>query len=243
MSYQIGQFRRPQMLSYYNEIGEEYITQELKQTSVQYGDTQSLVFQNPCITLSNRGILTSQNFYYLRFKVKRRNDSIQRFYLKLQNSDDSGIQDQQQQQIIDEFKVEQGEGYTYFETILAPNTTYDQIVWQLRRTILDYSIQEDANGNIRIGRIMQIGIESYAQIKNVIDFLQQNYTNLKGLAKIGVQGPPSLLMCINGEQIRIGKSGIYELNNGIAVSFIGFIPKESTTSSDGLDYFIMDFEY
>jgi len=50
-------------------------------------------------------------------------------------------------------------------------------------------------------------------------------------------------MCINGEQIRIGKSGIYELNNGIAVSFIGFIPKESTTSSDGLDYFIMDFEY
>ena len=243
MSYQIGQFRRPQMSSYYDEIDEEYITQGLKQTDVQYGDTQSLVFQNPCITLSNSGILTSQNFYYLRFKVKRRNDSIQRFYLKLQNSNDSEESDQQQQQIIDEFKVEQGEGYTYFETIIAPNTTYDQIVWQLRRTILDYSIQEDATENIRVGRIMQIEIENYAKIKNVIDFLQQNYTNLKGLAKIGVQGPPSLLMCINGEQIRIGKSGIYELNNGIAVSFIGFIPKESTTSSDGLDYFIMDFEY
>ena len=105
MSYQIGQFRRPQMSSYYDEIDEEYITQGLKQTNVQYGDTQSLVFQNPCITLSNRGVLTSQNFYYLRFKIKRRNDSIQRFYLKLQNSNDSETQDQQQQQIIDEFKV------------------------------------------------------------------------------------------------------------------------------------------
>ena len=48
-------------------------------------------------------------------------------------------------------------------------------------------------------------------------------------------------MCINGEQIRIGKSGIYELNNGIMISFIGFIPKQS--ESNKLDYFIMDFEY
>lgn len=43
-------------------------------------------------------------------------------------------------------------------------------------------------------------------------------------------------MCINGEQIRIGKSGIYEINNGINITFISFIPKES-------DYFIFDYEY
>ena len=242
MSYCIGQYRRSSekvFSSSNNELSfvklENFqITNISKKISID-----NITFQDFAIDYVMNDTLS----YYLRFKVKRRNDSIQRFYLKLQNSNDSEESDQQQQQIIDEFKVEQGEGYTYFETIIAPNTTYDQIVWQLRRTILDYSIQEDATENIRVGRIMQIEIENYAKIKNVIDFLQQNYTNLKGLAKIGVQGPPSLLMCINGEQIRIGKSGIYELNNGIAVSFIGFIPKESTTSSDGLDYFIMDFEY
>jgi hypothetical protein len=50
-------------------------------------------------------------------------------------------------------------------------------------------------------------------------------------------------MCINGEQIRIGRTGIYEINNGLTIQSIGFILKESTFYSDGLDYFIMDFQY
>ena len=36
-----------------------------------------------------------------------------------------------------------------------------------------------------------------------------------------------MLMCINKEQIRIGKSGIYEINNGIKINFIGFVPKST----------------
>ena len=241
MSFNIGQFRRPQMPSYYDEF-KEHIVMSYKQTDVQFGDTNSLIFQNPCGNIQNNYVLTSQNYYYLRFKVKQREDSSQRFYLKLCNRDDGTIQDQNQEQIIDEFTVPQGVGYVYFESIIAPNTTYDQILWELRRIALDYTYIDPTEED-KIGRVMQVDIESCAQIKNVIDFLKPNYTNLKSLAKIGVQGPPSLLMCINGEQIRIGKSGIYEINNGITIFFIGFIPKESIISSDGLDYFIMDFEY
>ena len=44
-------------------------------------------------------------------------------------------------------------------------------------------------------------------------------------------------MCINGEQIRIGKNGIYEINNTIQVTFLGFIPKSAS------EYFIVDYEY
>ena len=51
------------------------------------------------------------------------------------------------------------------------------------------------------------------------------------------------MMCINGEEIRIGRTGIYELNNGITVQYIGFIVKESDFTQDGKDYFIMDFQY
>ena len=45
-----------------------------------------------------------------------------------------------------------------------------------------------------------------------------------------------MLMCINREQIRIGKNGIYEINNGVEIKSIGFVPADN-------DYFIMDYEY
>ena len=54
-------------------------------------------------------------------------------------------------------------------------------------------------------------------------------------------------MCINREPIRIGRSGIYELNNGIDITSISFVPKfvpkNNSSGSNVLDYFIMDFEY
>ena len=82
---------------------------------------------------------------------------------------------------------------------------------------------------------MNITNITLARIENVIK--QISASSSFYLTKIGIQGPPSLLMCINGEQIRIGKSGIYEINNeNVKISFVGFIPNQ-------LDYFIMDFEY
>jgi len=49
-------------------------------------------------------------------------------------------------------------------------------------------------------------------------------------------------MCINREQIRLGRTGIYEINNGIDITSISFVPKGSNDQNN-LDYFIMDFEY
>jgi len=45
-------------------------------------------------------------------------------------------------------------------------------------------------------------------------------------------------MCINGEEIRIGPSGIYEIKNGYTVNFIGFaiLPNDN-------NYFILDYQY
>jgi hypothetical protein len=83
-------------------------------------------------------------------------------------------------------------------------------------------------------------VNNYTQLIDVLNFLKIAYSDLKYLTKIGVQGPPALLMCIDGEQIRVGKSGIYELNSNINITSISFVPKNT---SNGLDYFIMDFEY
>jgi hypothetical protein len=51
-------------------------------------------------------------------------------------------------------------------------------------------------------------------------------------------------MCINGEQIRIGKTGIYEINHDdIKITSISFVPKVINSTTNELEYFIMDFEY
>jgi hypothetical protein len=52
------------------------------------------------------------------------------------------------------------------------------------------------------------------------------------------------MMSINGEQIKIGKTGIYELNDiNIKITYLGFALKENALNVDGYDNFILDFEY
>lgn len=231
MSYNIGQFRCPQLNSYFTPLEMDFGYQET--TNVTSND---ITFYNICGNLSGENIVNNQNCYYLRFGIKQRNDSEQIFYLKLKNT--SEIEDNEQ--LIEEYKVSQGTGTVYFEVIISPNSTYDQILWELQRTAFDYKM---INSSGLSGRIINITDCTFAKIIDVLTTLKSTYPGLEHLVKVGIQGPPSLLMCINREQIRLGKAGIYEINNGINVVSMGFIPKSSSESSNGLEYFIMDFEY
>lgn len=229
--YNIGQFRRPQLDSYSTPLSMELSRQQME--GVTSGD---ILFYNACGNLSGDNVVNSQNCYYLRFGVKQRSDSEQAFYLKLRNVSET----EDNEQLIDEFKVTRGTGTVYFEVILSPNATYNQVLWELQRTALDYRM---LNADDTYGRVMNVVDYTYTRLIDVLTTLKSTYTGMEYLTKIGIQGPPSLLMCINREQIRLGKTGIYEINNGITITSISFVPKESTLSSDGLDYFIMDFEY
>lgn len=229
--YHIGQFRRPQLNSYSTPLSMELGRQQTEGTS-----DVDISFYNACGNLSGDNIMNSQNCYYLRFGVKQRKDSEQVFYLKIRNVSET----EDNEQLIDEFKVASGTGTVYFEVILSPNATYNQVSWELQRTALDYNM---LNADGTSGRVMDVVDYTYTRLVDVLATLKSTYPDMKYLTKIGIQGPPSLLMCINREQIRIGKTGIYEINNGIKITSISFVPKTSTLSSDGLDYFIMDFEY
>lgn len=232
MSYQIGQFRRTQLESYSTNLTFEMSTQE-NEDSVTSNNTK---FIDSCMLLSGSNVLNSKTSYYLRFRIKQRLDSIQNFTLKLRNSD--SVTDNYQN--IKTYNVNQGSSTTDFELIFSPNASYNQIIFELNRIALDY-ITENANGTY--GRIIEVEVLEFYSIYNVVTYLSSAYSNLTRLEKIGVQGPPGLMMCINGEEIRIGRTGIYELNNGITVQYIGFIVKESDFTQDGKDYFIMDFQY
>ena len=58
------------------------------------------------------------------------------------------------------------------------------------------------------------------------------------LKRIGVQGTPGLIMCINGEQIQIGKSGIFEINIDYTVSYFGVVIEK-----DSDKIFLLDYQY
>ena len=88
------------------------------------------------------------------------------------------------------------------------------------------------------GRIPVIEIEKFTEILNVIESISGSIDNKTALKQIGIQSRPGLLMSINGEGIKVGRSGIYEINNGVMISSIGFVLDKNDNT-----YFIMDYQY
>lgn len=116
-----------------------------------------------------------------------------------------------------------------FDIMVTPNDSYAQLVFAIDRDGQDFT--ETARRWVPAQTFM---ISSFGTISNIIPTL--DIDNRGRLKQIGVQGRPGLEMCINGEMIRVGRSGIYEINHGIDITFVGFIPDED-------DHFLMDYQY
>ena len=234
MSYKFGQFRRSQLPSYLTPL--EYTLNDLY---VQSSLSQGVTFVDKGIDLSGNNILQAlttsnkQRSYYIRFKIFKQ-ATTQWITIRLVNT----TKNKDNVQTIETIEVEAGDtnDYSIFEFILSPNDnhTYNQIYFELNRELIDYNTQKQDG---TYGRNVIIVIDRLDEIYNVIDFLQASIDNKGILKQIGVQGPPGLLMSINGEAIKIGRSGLYEINNGINTTFIGFIIEADEK------YFILDYQY
>lgn len=230
MAYQIGQLRRNQINSYSTALS-------YRQGLIR-NENSIIDFYDQCMYLSGANIVSSIYSYYLKFEVTQLPEVVQEFSIRLQ-SDEVTVDNIQN---IRSFVVKQGVGTTTFELIFTPNSNYNQIVFELKRLALDFYTD---NGDGASGRIMKIKILQFDRVINVISsYLAKNYPGMTSLKKIGIQAPPGLLFCIDGEEIRVGRSGVYELyNEDINISYIGFIIKDSLFTQDGKDFFIMDFKY
>lgn len=230
MSYNIGQLRRNQINSYSTALS-------YRQALIR-NENSIIDFYDQCMYLSGANIVSSIYSYYLKFEVTQLPEVTQEFSIRLQ-SDEVTVDNIQN---IRSFVVKQGLGTTTFELIFTPNSNYNQIVFELKRLALDFYTD---NGDGTSGRIMKIKILQFDRVTNVISsYLAKNYPGMTSLKKIGIQAPPGLLFCIDGEEIRVGRSGVYELyNEDITISYIGFIIKDSLFTQDGKDFFIMDFKY
>lgn len=233
--YNFGQFRRSQLDTYMTALNYDFSDLE----TISPLSTE-VIFLDKTISLSDNNILQSVDStgtvtksYYLRFKIYKLEQSKQSITIKLKNDS----KDKDNEQIIKTIEVESGAetDYSVFDLVIKPNSTYNHINFILNRIIDDYNTIDNNNYH---GRTMNIEIESLKEIYNVIETINSSIDNKGRLKQIGVQSAPGLMMSIEGELIRVGRSGIYEINNGISINYIGFIVELNDNK-----YFVLDYQY
>ena len=211
-------------------------------------------------TENNAQGFVSGNYYYIKLIIKRKfPNHNQNITLRLSN--DSETNQSKNYQYIDDFIIFAGGSttlddpqYAVYETILAPGASYGQLNIILGREMVDYVTSTNPEtgrsweGNDLAnyqGRVIEISACQICKLNNILG----NNSIPSPLTKIGIQGPPGMLMCINGEPIRIGPSGIYEIRNDYKITFLSFIRKVYDVTVEGEtlvvnpDTFIVDYQY
>lgn len=64
-----------------------------------------------------------------------------------------------------------------------------------------------------------------------------------GWLKFGYQSRPGSLIVVNKEPIRVGRSGIYQINNGTLIESFMIASPGGSTNRDKIDAFLLDYAY
>lgn len=248
MSYKIGQFRRDSLNG-----SQRYLTNISYQIVPVQTTLQQVVsttfFTDYALNLSTS--LTYGKSYYVKIGLKRQNTD-QTITINLRqsttNDNNTDIENNKNIQVLDTITIPKKldnsiNNTAIIEVAFSPNATYNQIMLTLQRTANDFSIQNEIGTSGRLIEISETDT-SVSQIFNILNILTDGGNLIQSLKKIGVQGPPGLLMCINGQDIRIGPSGIYEIKNDYKITSIGFVIEDSNdVTFDKRNYFILDYQY
>ena len=154
------------------------------------------------------------HFYYLTFNVNKN------IRILLHNS---LTEDSQLLYIKDIEEIVNYENQNnQIELMITPDNDYDEI----------YFIAQRNNYNNSLNNMIIENINFY-QLVNICD-------RDKEIKKIGIQSIPGSLFCINKDKIKIGKNGIFQINNkGVNVTFIAPIPSNNINNN----YYIIDCLY
>lgn len=251
MALQIGQIRKK------GGTGSQTYMEDVPfSPSFVYTQGYSRGFKDFAITpLNNGGVFLPKNTYYLRFTVKRIPERTYQNTLGVvttwedpNNMDfslilykDAGTStgvhtDGTYQTVESKFSVEPykelvNEPEKSFEVVFTPNNSYKFLAFEMKKVSYDYiygfrdtlntsTLNFDDKGDLCV-------------IKNILPI---------GSDKIGVQSQPGSLLCVNHEPIRIGRSGIYEVNNGVKISFVGVLAPNGSRDENVKD-FILDYAW
>ena len=238
MSYMLGQFNQAMKdasstlsadnLIYMTPMSLGTAKRRATAGDVGVSGSGSLTFYDECVVFDEP--LSVGTNYYFHAKIKRlANEQI--FYVYLVNyKDTEEISEDVKTQYLQTITIQGGTETEWvdWEIICSPLQNFDCLLFQLQRNTEDYQ------GKIRYPFLVY---EELSKINNVISG-QIKYG--ASLLKIGVQSHPGLMMCINGQEIHIGRSGIYEIRNGvITIEFLSVI-QAATEDYNGANPLIVD---
>lgn len=136
-----------------------------------------------------------------------------------------------------------------FDVIFTPRSnsvSYNGILIQMvRMTNIDYDIMFQHESEDYYGRkINEDGFSAQVyKLKNLIRQESGSDGLPNPLTSIGVYSHPNLLMAINGEEIRVGPAGYYELND-FDINSLAIAAKTSNENNEEIeDNFTLDYQY
>ena len=222
MAYIIGQYNHNNAsfddASFITPITSGQVIRKIGENDTGVTGASLSSFEDECITNLN---LIASNYYYFRGQIKRMTTS-QTFSIKLINFNSTSSVEQ----FIKQVTIQGGdrEEWVNVEFIFHPVVSFDSILFQLQRTIEDYRV---------FSRYPKIDYQQLGIINNIID---SKVSNGVSLLKIGVQSHPGLSMCINGEEIHISRTGIFEFKDDtIPISFFSVTNPATEVNQDPSD--------
>lgn len=252
---QVGQIRKNNNTSYLTPIG----SYDYGFVRVQGYDSNYL-FDDFALYLEEG--FKAGTTYYIRFTVKRPEEkkwseegyldsTAVDFSLKLyeDNGGAEGRHEGEKIQTVESLlKLEPRipevyDTYKVFETVFSPDSTYKYLSFQVARTGYDYRITArepfvppDPQALGREPTIFED--EDGYDICKVNNILPSNIL----VDKIGIQSRPGGLFVINNEPFRLGRSGIFEVNNELRIGFVGLAAPNGDESRN-IPHFILDYGY
>lgn len=211
-----------------------------------FGQTEnwnySLSYFEDCGFVLNSNFSSSKIYYFTLALERQENEIV--FDIKLQNGI-NGYKEGDPYQILkkctlnvkidDELNPNNGK-YDYYDLVFVPNRNdFNTLVLCINRDANDILDQPK-----KINGLYNYHLYS---LTNLIDPSHQKYWK-----KMGIQSRPGSLIVVNKEPIRIGRSGIYELNNGTKITSLmiasGWTTDETGQSIDAsVDPFLIDYVY
>jgi hypothetical protein len=200
MGYIVNQFNQPAIglsdpASLDNLV---YMTQLTEGTAKRRISTVSDIFFDECVQTT----LVKNENYYFHSKIKKLStEQVFDIYLVDYAMDDTRTQ--YLKTITVDTATTTGEYYD-FHIVFSPLIDFNCILFELKRIDADY--------NPATRRYPVIVYEELSRINNMID--SKIGAGIR-LVKIGIQSRPGMINSINSEEIHVGRTGIYEIKNGI----------------------------
>ena len=231
MSQKIGQehFNHQNGNSYASFVNNTSAIQVQSQDSGNNKISFSFADSGLRLTSGGSTYFNMNNNYYLHAIVKRLS-SVQIFNIKLLQVDSTGKVNtnvpEQQIKRIEVVNKSENDKYVEVEIIFNPRgSDYNTISFELER-----------KQGIDTGTTPRESIIAFVELSIINNKMPSELSSGISLSKIGVQSHPDLLMCINGEEIHMPRSGIFELRDGIIkVTFFSVVSAAILNDTTPLD--------